>query len=261
VGASCLRPARRVRPLADVAEYPPCPRCCPPRAPPRCSPRPSSPPPSRAPRGASGTIEGTAEISRALSTRRPRFRIYAEPGTGSRPAADETDERRNIVVYLERVDGASTAAPERHALMPQRGERFVPHVLPVVRGTAVDFPNDDQIFHNVFSLSSARDFDLGRYPRGSSRTVTFTKPGAIQVFCHIHSDMSAVVLVLDNGFFVQPDADGRFTLRDVPPGDYTIVGWHERIRPVRHPIHVVAGQVAPVDFNIPLPSPDERGAR
>jgi len=213
---------------------------------------------------ATGTIEGTVEISRALATRRPRFRIYAEPGTGSQPAPDETDERRNIVVYLERVDGGDGAAavpPAAHALMPQRGERFVPHVLPVMRGTVVDFPNDDPIFHNVFSLSSTRDFDLGRYPRGSSRSVTFSKPGAVQVYCHIHSDMSAVVLVLDNGFFVQPDADGRFTLRGVPPGDYTIVGWHERIHPVRHPIHVAAGQTSPVDFNIPLPSPDAARGR
>jgi plastocyanin len=208
-----------------------------------------------------GTIEGTVEISSALSARRPRFRIYAEPGTGSRPAPAETDERRNIVVYLERVEGADVTPPAQHALMPQRGERFAPHVLPIVRGTAVDFPNDDRIFHNVFSLSSVREFDLGRYPRGESKTVTFPKTGAVQVFCHIHSDMSAVVLVLDNGFFVQPDAAGRFTLRNVPPGDYTIVGWHERIHPVRHTIHVAAGQTAAVDFNIPLPSPDDASGR
>jgi plastocyanin len=214
-----------------------------------------------APTRAVGTIEGTVEISSALSARRPRFRIYAEPGTGSRPAPAETDERRNIVVYLERVDGADAGPTVQHALMPQRGERFAPHVLPIVRGSSVDFPNDDRIFHNVFSLSSVREFDLGRYPRGDSKSVTFTKPGAVQVFCHIHSDMSAVVLVLDNGFYVQPDAAGHFTLRNVPPGDYTIVGWHERIRPVRHSIHVAAGETSPVDFNIPLPSPNDASGR
>ena len=77
-------------------------------------------------------------------------------------------------------------------------------MLPVVRGTTVAFPNDDPLFHNVFSLSRAKSFDLGRYPRGSARSVTFDRAGIVQVFCHIHSDMSAVALVLDNPYFVRP---------------------------------------------------------
>jgi hypothetical protein len=140
--------------------------------------------------------------------------------------------------------------------MSQRDERFAPHVLPVLQGTTVDFPNDDDVYHNVFSLSSAAGkggFDLGRYPKGASKSWTFDKAGTVQVFCHIHSDMSAVVLVLPNPFFASPDDAHRFAIDDVPDGDYTIVGWHERIRPITRKIHVAAGQTTTVDFNIPLP--------
>ena len=208
-------------------------------------------------RGAAATVEGRVEISRALTARRPRFRIYAEPGAGARPPADEPNERdehRNIIVYIERVPAGSTSASTERAVLRQRGERFAPHVLPVLRGSTVDFPNDDVLFHNVFSLSRAKEFDLGRYPRGTSRSVTFDRSGIVQVFCHIHSDMSAVVLVLDNPYFAVPDAEGRYSIPDLPPGDYTLVAWHERIRPVFHRLHLEPGQLARVDFTVPLPA-------
>ena len=209
-------------------------------------------------RRGSATVSGRIEVSRALTARRPRFRIYADPGASVAPPAREdatADERRNIVVYIERVPGATTAGTRR-ASMRQHSERFVPHVLPVVRGTTVDFPNDDPLYHNVFSLSRARSFDLGRYPRGHSRAATFDRAGAVQVFCHIHADMSAVVLVLENPYFAIPDATGEYVIPDLPPGDYTLVAWHERIRPIRHALHVADGQRARVDFRIPLPAVD-----
>jgi hypothetical protein len=207
----------------------------------------------------SAVIEGRVEVSRALTTRRPRFRIYAEPGVGTLPPGpDENDqnERRNIVVYISRLPPAVMTPPIEHAVLRQRDERFTPHILPIVRGTTVDFLNDDPLFHNVFSLSRAREFDLGRYPRGTSRSVTFDQPGVVQVFCHIHSDMNAVVLVLDNPYFAVPDASGRYSIPDLPPGDYALVAWHERIRPIVHQLRVEPGQVARVDFTIPLPAPD-----
>lgn len=209
-------------------------------------------------RGTAAAVEGQVVVSRALTTRRPRFRIYAEPGTGTPPAtaAAEQDERRNIVVYIERVPAATTPAPVGRGVLRQHGERFSPHVLPVLRGTTVDFPNDDVLFHNVFSLSRAKEFDLGRYPRGSSRSTTFERAGAVQVFCHIHADMSAVVLVLDNPYYAMPDGEGRYAIPDLPPGDYMIVAWHERIRPITHRLHLEPGQLARVDFTIPLPAAD-----
>lgn len=209
---------------------------------------------------ATGRIEGEVVISTALSSRRPRFRIYSDPGPGSRPPAVETNEIRNVVLYVQNATGTD-AEPSVHASMTQDDERFVPHVLPIVRGSTVDFPNADDVFHNVFSLSSARTFDLGRYPKGSAKSVTFEQSGIVQVFCHIHSDMSAIVLVLDNPYFGQPALTGRYSIENVPPGEYTVVGWHERIKPVRRTVKVVAGETARLDFDIPLPAGGENLAR
>lgn len=215
----------------------------------------------------SGSIAGTVVVSTALASRRPDFRIYADPGTGAVPPAGPRDrlaaELRNVVIYLEGDSTKLPASPERvarhrHGSIAQHDERFVPHVLPVLRGAVVDFPNEDNVYHNVFSLSSAaspngKGFDLGRYPKGQSKSWTFDIPGTVQVFCHIHSDMSAVVLVLSNPYFASPSDDHHYAIDDVPPGDYTIVGWHERAKAVVKHIHVGAGQTTTVDFNIPLP--------
>jgi plastocyanin len=209
---------------------------------------------------ATGRIEGEVVISTSLSTRRPRFRIYADPGPGSRPPAPETSEIRNVVLYLQNGP-ASDTVPVAHASMSQRDERFTPHVLPILRGATVDFPNADDVFHNVFSLSSARTFDLGRYPNGSAKSVTFDRSGVVQVFCHIHSDMSAVILVLDGPHFTVPAASGHYSIEGVPPGEYTVVGWHERIKPVMRTVKVVAGETTRLSFDIPLPNGGESLAR
>ena len=222
--------------------------------------RATSAPASSAPRAATGRIEGEVVVSTALSNRRPRFRIYADPGAGARPPAAESDEIRNVVLYVQGAPAADTVRPT-NATMRQDDERFTPHVLPVLRGSTVDFPNADDVFHNVFSLSSARSFDLGRYPKGSAKSVTFEQSGVVQVFCHIHSDMSAVILVLDNPHFAVPSSAGRYAIDGVPPGEYTVVGWHERIKPVSRTVRVVAGRTSRLDFNIPLPSGGENFSR
>ena len=214
---------------------------------------------------ATGRIEGSVIISSVLVARRPRFRIYNDPGPGELPPAaaraDSSAEMRNIVIYVGSAGaGASlsaVAAPGApHGSMAQRDETFEPHLLAVLQGATVDFPNDDDVFHNVFSLSSAKTFDLGRYPKGSSRSLTFGKPGRVDVFCHIHSDMSAIVLVLDNPYFASPDTKGHFVIDSVPPGDYTVIGFHQRIKPVQRRVHVVAGETTKTVFTIPLPAPE-----
>jgi plastocyanin len=220
----------------------------------------------RRPKAETGRIAGTVVLSHALAARRePRFRIYADIGKGatppSTPASDLKNEYANVVVYLE-LDRAMALAGggnfrTRKPVMAQRGEQFVPHVLPILQGTTVDFPNEDDVFHNVFSLSGTRTFDLPKYPAGSSRSVTFPKAGIVNVFCHIHSDMSAVILVRDNPYFISPDTTGAYSLEDIPPGDYTIVAWHERIKPITEHVRITAGQTTPVSFNIPLPPPSE----
>jgi plastocyanin len=221
-----------------------------------------------APAGAqnTGRIDGSAVISRALASKRLRFRIYAEPGKGSAPpsaqATELRDEFRNLVIYLQSDKGGVLARQvseqAKPATMAQRDEQFVPHVRPIMEGTTVEFPNEDDVFHNVFSLSSTKTFDLPKYPAGSSKSVTFPKTGIVNVFCHIHADMQATIMVRDNPFFVTPDTAGHFSLDGIPPGDYTIVAWHERIKPVTQKVKIVAGRSTPVSFNIPLPQPPER---
>lgn len=207
-----------------------------------------------------GRIEGTVTLSRALATRRVRFRVYADAGKGatppSQPAPELKDEFANVVVYLERAPVDPSTRQPVDPSITQKEERFVPHVLPIVAGTTVAFPNADEIFHNVFSLSAPRRFDLPKYPAGASRSVTFPRAGVVNVFCHIHADMSAVVLVLQNAFFVTPGADGKYSLEGVPPGEYVLVAWHERIKPVKRTVRIAAGQVATVAFDIPLPPPE-----
>lgn len=215
---------------------------------------------------ATGRIDGSVALSRQIAAKRVRIRVYSEPGKGaippSLPAPDLKDEFANVVLFLE-LDGARVLAnaPSRHPEHPsvtQREERFIPHTLPILRGTTVDFPNEDEVFHNVFSLSGPRRFDLPKYPTGESRSVSFPRVGVVNVFCHIHADMSAVILVLDNPYFVTPDTDGKFSLEGIPAGDYVLVAWHERIKPIRQKVKIVGGQSTAIAFNIPLPQPVDR---
>jgi plastocyanin len=204
-----------------------------------------------------GRIEGTASIAKVLTAKHSRIRVYDEPGTPPPRPAPDSNPLADVVVYLQSAPGLRGAAsPPTHPSpsLHQRDEMFAPHVLPILLGSTVEFPNDDPLFHDVFSLSSARSFDLQRYPQGTSRAVTFNKAGVVEVFCHIHADMSAYIIVLDNPFFVVPDPQGHFALDGVPPGDYRLVAWYERSHPVTMPIHVDAGRTSLRDVRIPIPA-------
>lgn len=210
-----------------------------------------------------GAIQGIVRITEKLTEQRMRFRLY--PGFTPAPPAPETrardDEFRNVVIYI-RSDtplGPAKPAASTDLSMAQQGETFIPHVLPVQVGSTVEFPNLDPIFHNVFSLSAPRTFDLGRYPQGESKSVTFDQAGLVPVFCHIHSDMSAVILVLDNPWFTVPGSDGHYRIADIPPGSYTLVAWHERSKPVEHEVTVEAGRV--LELNLTVPIEDDAPAR
>ena len=160
-------------------------------------------------------------------------------------------EIKNVVVYLKDVVYRGTL-PLKKAELRQAHETFIPHVVAITRGSTVDFPNDDPIFHNVFSLSGAGTFNLGRYPKGQSRPWKFTKAGIVKVFCDIHSHMSATIVVLDNPYFTLPELDGTFELPNVPPGQYTIVGWHERVGERTATVTVERGKAATVDLSLPV---------
>jgi plastocyanin len=132
------------------------------------------------------------------------------------------------VVWLKRADGSTPRpGPARNKVMNQSNKTFVPRVLPVTIGTKVDFRNQDEIFHNVFSLSRPNEFDAGLYKGGQSYQKTFNTPGPVQVLCNIHSSMIGYVVVVDTPWYGQADASGAFSIRGVPPGDYVLEAWHE----------------------------------
>jgi plastocyanin len=190
---------------------------------------------------ANGTIRGRVDVPPAPPRveRRPSVSqlggnrvdvLLDAPSSGTNNAHkhDEPPEPAVSVVYLERAPrGAFSELDERHARMDQRGERFVPHVLAITVGSVVDFPNNDRTYHNVFSLSDTRTFDLGRYAAGYSKAVRFDRPGIVRVFCDIHSHMNAFILVFAHRYFAMTDADGRYHIDNVPPGTYTVVMWNE----------------------------------
>ena len=179
---------------------------------------------SRRAEAAVGSIRGRVEVLREVPA------PEARPSVGELGMAAPRDlpNRRRSVVYL---DAAPRRAFEEHeqarAVMDQRNETFVPYVMAVSVGTVVDFTNSDRTYHNVFSLSKAKRFDLGRYARGQSKAVRFDRPGVVRVFCEIHSHMSAFILVFAHRFFAVTDGEGRYRIENVPPGTYTIVAWND----------------------------------
>jgi len=198
------------------------------------------------PRAASGTIRGRVEQRRApAGGERP---AVAELGM---PGPREAVDRRRSVVYLETApQPAFETPPPGRAVLDQRNETFVPAVLAVTLGSTVEFPNSDRVYHNVFSLSKPRRFDLGRYPRGRSRSVVFDRPGVVRVFCEIHSHMSAYILVFAHRFFAVTDAEGRYRLEAVPPGSYTLALWNDGAVRARRELRVEADAVVELDLAV-----------
>ena len=174
------------------------------------------------------------------------------PRAVSLPAgSSDQSELRNVVLYLKNAPYAGVL-PAMHRQIRQEHEAFVPRVVAVTRGSIIDFPNGDPFFHNVFSLSAASTFDLGRYPDTHSRSRQFTKAGLVKVYCHIHSQMSASILVLDHPYFAMPDDAGGFVLADVPEGEYSLVAWHERVGQQISKVSVQAGQASTVEIKLPV---------
>ena len=136
--------------------------------------------------------------------------------------------RSPVVVYLAGATG-EFIEPATNPTMDQRGMTFIPHVLPVQTGTTVDFLNNDEVKHNVFSPDHEK-YNLGTWPRGAIKQYTFNTQGVYTQLCNVHPEMKAFIVVLDTPYFALTDKDGNFTLAGVPPGTYTIKAWHEKLR-------------------------------
>jgi plastocyanin len=211
---------------------------------------------------AGADIHGTIIIDRKLS----RHNVTASAGMYQRGVAVELGadgeadplefERSHVAVYLE-GGPKSPVTESAKASIEQKDRRFVPDLVVIPAGSAVSFPNFDPIFHNVFSLSKAKSFDLGNYREGQSRLVTFPVPGLVAVYCHLHSNMAASIVVAPSRWAVRVDKDGVFSLKDVPAGTYTVVAWHKTAGTFRKTVTIGEKQDATVSFTLPYAEPSD----
>jgi plastocyanin len=156
-----------------------------------------------------------------------------------------------LVLFLDGgAAGAPRRASKRRARIHQRDATFSPAFLVVTAGDTVEMPNDDLIFHNVFSLSKPNDFDLGVYPRGESRSVTFPHPGLVRIYCSIHESMSASIFVVPSPHFAVARADGSFAIRGVPAGSWQLRAWSWRLPTASMRIAVEPGRIARADLEL-----------
>ena len=205
------------------------------------------------PAAAAQEIQGRLSVTRNLTKQRVVLPTYTLRGV-SPPKHNLTPspikEWERVVVYLE--SEKAPAAPKLTATLNQSGQKFDPEMLVVPVGSTVSFPNSDPIFHNVFSLSKTRQFDLGNYPSGKTRTITFDKPGVVQVLCHLHPDMNATIMVVPNAWFTRPDDHGAFAFSGLPAGAYQVVVWHKSAGLFKQRIQVSQGTVAKISMEIPV---------
>jgi plastocyanin len=193
-----------------------------------------------------GSVRGRVELRRVTAAPEPR---RAADDLGA-PMPDQSDRMRSVV-YLETAPrGAFEQSEGGRAVMDQRNETFVPHVLTITTGTTVNFPNSDRIYHNVFSLSRTKSFDLGRYAVGRSKSIRFDRPGIVRVFCDIHSHMSAFILVFNHPFFALTDTEGRYRIDNIPPGSYNVIAWNEGLASEPRVAVVPDGGAAELDFQL-----------
>jgi plastocyanin len=198
---------------------------------------------------ATGTIRGTVTLPATSSGRRPS--VSRPGGTSAADRQQDALDRQTSVVYLDNMPrGMAGEFVERRARLDQRGERFVPHIVAIGVGGTVDFPNSDPLFHNVFSLSDVRSFDLGRYATGKSKAVRFDKAGVVRVFCDIHAHMSAFIFVFAHPYFDVTDGQGRYRIDGVPAGTHALVLWNETIEPETRQVTVPDGGEVEVNFAV-----------
>ena len=160
----------------------------------------------------------------------------------------------DVVVYIDKVPGEHKP-PEEPVVMDQKKLLFIPHVLPIVKGTTVSFRNSDPLLHNIFWPKSADGsyptHNLGTWGKGDTKEFTFKKPGHVVVLCNIHAEMEGHILVLENPFFAVTGKDGAYEIKDVAPGEYTVTAWYPKPKKLKAKSvrsTVEAGNKADLDF-------------
>lgn len=157
--------------------------------------------------------------------------VYAGDIKGTVKATGAKDSG-NAIIFLEKIEGKTFTPPSEHAIINQKNLTFIPHVLPVLVGTTVDFLNSDDVLHNVFTPDKCADnFNLGTWPKGQVKSFTFKNPGCRAVLlCKVHPEMEGFVVVLETPYFAVSNVDGSYTIKNVPSGNYTLSIWHEKLK-------------------------------
>jgi len=200
-----------------------------------------------------GDVTVYVHITRRLTKKAVAPMVYDLRGAAPVPAAEAElpiNELERTVVML--IGKAPTPVRPETITIEQRNSRFEPDLAVVPVGSTAQFPNADPIFHNVFSLSGAQPFDLGFYAKGQSRTVKFDHAGVVQVYCHIHANMYAAIVVTDSPWYGRPAADGTVVLKGVPPGHYKAEAWHKIAGLCKAEVDVPATGAAQVHIQVPL---------
>lgn len=190
-----------------------------------------------------GTAAGAAEVTAKVGIVKGTVTVAGKPTS-------------DVVVSVEGVPPESakaqlSAVKAKKAVMDQRAQKFFPSVLAVVVGAAVEFPNSDTVWHNVYSKGGAKDFDLGLYPPGKSRSVTFDKPGVARILCNAHPNMEAFIVVKEHPFFSVADKGGNFRIDGIPLGKYRVTVWHPELGITEAGVELARdGQVSDINFDL-----------
>lgn len=155
-----------------------------------------------------------------------------------------------VVIFIEKIEGAKFNPPIKPVVLDQKDMTFIPHILPILVGSTVEFPNSDVIRHSVFSPSNLKKFDFGTYSSGTKKTLVFDKVGVIPLLCHVHPEMSAFIIVLETPYFSVSDQNGNYMIANLPAGKYKIKTWHEWAKPKEQNITISDKQDLILNFNL-----------
>ena len=211
---------------------------------------PPKPPPAQPPKsGGEPETAPTTEVTTEPNESVPALPEPGDPGSITGRAKSPFTRLAMGVVYIKRVDGVEFEPPTENPVMDQKNLIFIPHVLPVLAGSTVNFPNSDTVRHNVFSgEDSAATFNLGQYDVGAVKHVTFEEVGVTHLGCNVHAEMSAYIVACQNPYFGVMDKRGNFAIPNVPPGKWQLTFFHEKIKEKAIEVVVKSGEETQVEF-------------